>query len=84
MLCHMAQSSRFKTRYTPKVQSKVSSGAHGLQQLYILDNNMSRYTCQPGLLAESQPALKVSFNRPRPRSQPAGRVCWLFIFFHGS
>jgi hypothetical protein len=36
-------------------------------------------------IAESQPALKVSFNRPRPRSQPAaGRVCWLFIFFHGS
>jgi len=37
--------------------------------------------------SESQPALKVSFNRPRPRSQPAraaGRVFWLFIFFHGS
>ena len=42
---------------------------------------------RPVSIAESQPALKVSFNRPRPRSQPAraaGRVCWLFIFFHGS
>ena len=42
---------------------------------------------RPVIIAESRPALKVSFNRPRPRSQPArvaGRVCWLFIFFHGS
>ena len=45
---------------------------------------------RPVRIAESQPALKVSFNRPRPRSQlvtparAAGRVCWLFIFFHGS
>jgi hypothetical protein len=38
---------------------------------------------RPAIIAESQPALKVSFNRPRPRSQTAraaGRVCWLFIF----
>ena len=28
-------------------------------------------TCRPVSIAESQPALKVSFNRPRPRSQPA-------------
>ena len=45
---------------------------------------------RPVRIAESQPALKVSFNRPRPRSQPARAcvfcdfVCWLFIFFHGS
>ncbi len=32
---------------------------------------------------ESQPALKVSFNRPRPRSQPAraGRACVGCLFF---
>jgi len=42
---------------------------------------------RPAILAESQPALKFRVNRPRPRSQPAraaGRVCWFFIFFHGS
>jgi len=27
---------------------------------------------RPVIGAESRPALKVSFNRPRPRSQPAG------------
>jgi hypothetical protein len=34
---------------------------------------------RPVIGAESRPALKVSFNRPRPRSQPAraaGRVCF--------
>ena len=39
--------------------------------------------CRPVIIAESRPALKVSFNRTRPRSQPAragGRLCWLFIF----
>jgi hypothetical protein len=42
------------------------------------------YMCRPVIIAESRPAPKVSFNWPRPRSQPAraaGRVCWLFIFF---
>jgi len=34
-------------------------------------------------IAESRPALKVSFNRPRPRSQPAGPpgVCVGCLFF---
>jgi hypothetical protein len=40
---------------------------------------------RPVIGAESRPVLKVSFNLPRPRSQPAlaaGRVCqcWMFIF----
>ena len=37
----------------------------------------------PVSIAESQPALKVSFNRPRPRSQPAraGRACVGGLFF---
>jgi hypothetical protein len=46
--------------------------------------DLYRVPSSPVNLAESQPALKVSFNRPRPRSQPsgpAGRVCWLFIYF---
>jgi hypothetical protein len=39
--------------------------------------------CRPVSIAESQPALKVSFNRPRPRSQPAraGRACVLVVYF---
>jgi hypothetical protein len=48
---------------------------------------MSDRESRHAILGESQPALKFRVNRPRPRSQPAraaGRVCWLFIFFHGS
>ncbi len=39
---------------------------------------------RPVSIAESQPALKVSFNRPRPRSQPAraaGRVVARLVYF---
>ncbi len=35
---------------------------------------------RPVIIAESRPALKVSFNRPRPRSQPA-RACVLVVYF---
>jgi hypothetical protein len=48
-----------------------------------------RHTPRPVSIAESQPALKVSFNRPRPRSQPAraggpgrrARGCPACLFF---
>ena len=36
---------------------------------------------RPVSIAESQLALKVSFNRPRPRSQPARAVCAGCLFF---
>ncbi len=44
-------------------------------------------TRRPAILAESQPALKIQGQPAQDQtSQPAraaGRVCWLFIFFHG-
>jgi hypothetical protein len=44
------------------------------------------HVLRPVIIAESQPALKVSFNRPRPRSQPARAnpkpgVCVGCLFF---
>jgi len=46
-------------------------------------NEHSADVCLDSILAESQPALKVSFNRTRPRSQQAraGRACVLVVYF---
>ena len=62
----------------------VVQGGHSVYTYPYIYIYLCIYMCRPVIIAESRPAPKVSFNWPRPRSQPAraaGRVCWLFIFF---
>jgi hypothetical protein len=67
--------------------SDICGGWFGFGSGFGIGFTLTLLLARPDILAESQPALKFRVNRPRPRSQPAraaGRVCWLFIFFHSS